>query len=237
MSSTPPAEPEKKERLTLSWAQVMGGAAASVTAAVICSFFGLAGTVIGTAVTSVCVTIGAAVYSYSLRRGRARMAQMKDLRPYPALRIRMPQGQTIRPVPEEADPDETDKPDKKGFLQQMRLHAVVGAVAAFVIAFAVVTFVELGSGRSLASSLTGDHTSGRTTLSSIGGGGHRSSPVTTTSTPSTTTPPEGATTVPTQTAPSTTEPGATTTSSPDTTTTVSSTTTTAPSTTTTTTAP
>ncbi len=49
------------------------GALAAVSAAVVASLFGVAGTVIGAAVASVVSTVGAALYSESLRRTNAQL--------------------------------------------------------------------------------------------------------------------------------------------------------------------
>jgi hypothetical protein len=67
---------EPKERLQLSLPQVVGSSAAAVSAAVLCSFFGVAGTVIGTAAASILATVGSAFYSYSLRRTQARLRRL-----------------------------------------------------------------------------------------------------------------------------------------------------------------
>jgi hypothetical protein len=67
---------EPVDRLQLSATQVAGSSAAAVSAAVLCSFFGVAGTVIGTAVTSLVATTGSALYAYSLRRTRSRLRRL-----------------------------------------------------------------------------------------------------------------------------------------------------------------
>src|SRR4051812_11721851 len=53
----------------LSPVQVLAGALAAVSAAVIASLFGVAGTVVGAAVASVVSTVGAAIYSDLNRPG------------------------------------------------------------------------------------------------------------------------------------------------------------------------
>src|SRR5580698_618959 len=67
---------EDRERFQLSAAQVAASSLAAMSAAVVCSYFGVAGTVIGTAVTSVIATTGSALYSYSLRRTKARWRRL-----------------------------------------------------------------------------------------------------------------------------------------------------------------
>jgi hypothetical protein len=67
---------ESPERFQISIGQVAASSLAAVSAAVVCSFFGVAGTVIGTAIASFVATVGGALYSYSLRRTRARLRQL-----------------------------------------------------------------------------------------------------------------------------------------------------------------
>jgi hypothetical protein len=76
-SSTDDAPPPPPDRLQLSVAQVAGSSAAAVSAAVLCSFFGVAGTIIGTAAASILATTGSALYSYSLRRTQARLRRLR----------------------------------------------------------------------------------------------------------------------------------------------------------------
>ena len=57
----------------LSVVQVIAGALASVSAAIIASTFGVAGTLIGAALTNVTVTIASALYAQSLERAHARI--------------------------------------------------------------------------------------------------------------------------------------------------------------------
>ena len=70
-SSTREESTREKNEGQLSALQVAAGALAAVSAAVIASFFGVAGTVIGAAVASVVSTVGAAVYTESMRRTHA----------------------------------------------------------------------------------------------------------------------------------------------------------------------
>ena len=94
---------EKKEG-QLSALQVAAGALAAVSAAVIASFFGVAGTVIGAAVASVVSTVGATVYTESMRRTHA------GLRRAGSLLVRSPQAAVHRsagdrpPLPAHLDP-------------------------------------------------------------------------------------------------------------------------------------
>ncbi|HEX5501497.1 MAG TPA: hypothetical protein VFW96_02670 [Thermomicrobiales bacterium] len=64
---------QERKTIQLSVAQVLAGALASVSAAVVASKFGLAGTLLGAAVTSVVATIGGALYRHSIERAHARV--------------------------------------------------------------------------------------------------------------------------------------------------------------------
>ena len=59
--------------LGVSVAQISSGALASVTAAVVASYFGVGGTLIGAAITSVVATLGGALYKQSIERAQARV--------------------------------------------------------------------------------------------------------------------------------------------------------------------
>ena len=61
--------------------QVIASALASVSAAIIASLFNVAGTIVGTVVVSVVATLGAAIYSSSIRRAHARIQPGRLQRP------------------------------------------------------------------------------------------------------------------------------------------------------------
>ncbi|HLZ38659.1 MAG TPA: hypothetical protein VKP64_13095, partial [Mycobacteriales bacterium] len=74
-SSQSPASGNGQPRLQLSPAQVLASSAAAVSAAVVASFFGVAGSLIGAAVTSVVATVATALYAHSLQVTRQRVRQ------------------------------------------------------------------------------------------------------------------------------------------------------------------
>jgi hypothetical protein len=76
MATEPTKSPNPPERFHISTSQVLASSLAAVSAAVVCSYFGVAGTVIGTAITSLVATTGSALYAYSLRRTRTRLRQL-----------------------------------------------------------------------------------------------------------------------------------------------------------------
>src|SRR5215210_3918097 len=124
---------QAKKAMLLSVVQVLAGALASVSAAVVASTFGLAGTLIGAAVTSVVATVAGALYTRSLERARAR------------IRIRRnPRTGTLER--ELVAPPAAPRPISWGL--------VAGAAAlVFVLAIGAVTAVELAARKPVASLL------------------------------------------------------------------------------------
>jgi hypothetical protein len=72
------AQQGKQQGIGISAAQVIAGAFASVSAAVVASFFGIAGTLIGAAATSVVATVGGALYKSSIERAHARVVRIRQ---------------------------------------------------------------------------------------------------------------------------------------------------------------
>ncbi len=190
----PDDEEEPKERLHISLSQMAASSLAAVSAAVLCSLFGVAGTVIGTAVASVLFTIGSALYVHTLRRTKARLR-------------RMHQAGAASPSFREVM--------KTARLQGRRLLDNVpwrlsGAIAAsvFVISIGVVTAIEAGVGEPLSALLGVSHAGDRnTSAGSLVGAGpkrhhHKAKPtptVTETVTATPTSPPPSSSTSPTPT--------------------------------------
>lgn len=69
MSST-----QEARGLEINWIRSIGSALGAVSAAVLLSTVGAAGTLAGAAIGSLCVTIGGAIYSHSLELTRSRMS-------------------------------------------------------------------------------------------------------------------------------------------------------------------
>lgn len=78
----PEPEPasEPASRIGVSGIQVAASVMASVSAATVASYFGVAGTIIGAALFSVFATVGSAAYGLGLRRTQARLKQVQTLR-------------------------------------------------------------------------------------------------------------------------------------------------------------
>src|SRR3954452_1469570 len=71
------SNPEPAKRLQLSPVQVAASALAAVSAAVVASFFGVAGTMIGTGLASVISTVSAALYNASLSTSKERLSRLR----------------------------------------------------------------------------------------------------------------------------------------------------------------
>jgi hypothetical protein len=99
----------ERARLEINVVQVAASALAAITSAVLLSTVGVAGTIIGAAIGSVCATAGSALYSYSIRASRERVARAQA-----AAFARMQAaraGMFTRPM-DRPDADQPDTPDE-----------------------------------------------------------------------------------------------------------------------------
>lgn len=120
-------------RFELNVIQLIAGALAAVTAAVVSSFFGVGGTVIGAGIASLVATLGAAVYTHSIRRTQARLLGAKQSPPVPGVYL---PGQ--RPGP---------RPHRRSAIRWQTV--AVSAVLVFGLAMTAITGVEAAAGKSL----------------------------------------------------------------------------------------
>lgn len=261
MTSTPahpdhprdvPREPAPQPRLELSGTQVLASGLASLTAAVVTSFFGVAGTVIGAAVVGIVWTLGSAVYRYWIGRTQIRLQQARPiiLRPrrgtgHPgaagdrAVRDLDQAGRATIPGVEGGAPAPPATAEHRpgsspgrwwAWLSRRRVGLAVALVIVVVFSLAVITIVELVA-REPISGITGGDPSGRTSIDSLfDGGDDDDAPegTTTTTAPTTAdpTPTSPGAPAPTPTAPSRGEGEIPTTTEEETTTTTTTTTTT-----------
>jgi hypothetical protein len=150
---------EDTERIQLSVAQLAASSLAALSAAVICSFFGVAGTVIGAAIASVVATTGSALYSYSLRRTRARLRRLHQA------------GAASPPF---AEVFKTARQQGQRIWSELPLRLLaIGVAVVFVVSFGVITVIELGTGEPLSSAVKGHSGSG---TSFFGGHGSKHTP-------------------------------------------------------------
>jgi Na+-driven multidrug efflux pump len=81
---------EKQETDNVRISQVLAGALAAVTAALLGSTMGVAGTVVGAALASVVSTVGGALYLRSIKRPARRWWSSRTIRPLTSLSSRPP---------------------------------------------------------------------------------------------------------------------------------------------------
>jgi hypothetical protein len=221
------SDTQETERIRFS--QVLAGALAAVTAALIGSTMGVAGTVVGAGLASMISTVGGALYLRSFQRTK------EGVRTVHAKVVGRTGGTTVLVSDEDPEEDKTSEdlapgdevevtPDDQAPVDRRRLRwpvLVVTTLAAFALGMAAVTGVEWLRGESLSGS-------GDTTFGSIVAPRQHTAPADDPADPTTTTPtPTTTTTTPDPT--TTTDPTTTSTTPPS-----DSSTTTGPTTTTTT---
>ncbi|GIE93129.1 hypothetical protein [Paractinoplanes rishiriensis] len=193
--------------------KTIAGVLAAVSAAVIGSFLGVAGTLIGAAVASLIGSVGTEVYHRSIDRGRKKIV---------GTFLTAPAAVGTPEVAAAAEETPSEQAVSRGKIRWRRVAMVAGAV--FVLAMGTLTVAEIVSGRSIADATRGG-TGDRSTLSRLftssdSSDSDRENPAPATSTdpsgddPATTGPGGAATTAPTE-APAT-EPGGGATTEPDT---------------------
>jgi hypothetical protein len=164
-SSTREESTHKKEG-QLSALQVAAGALAAVSAAVVASFVGVAGTVIGAAVASVVSTVGAAIYTESMRRTHAGLRRAGSrLAGRPPSPVDRSAGD--RPPPH-AHLDPRRSPPRRRWRRWRRWAlAAATSLAVFGLAMVVVTTVELIGHKPVSALVGGSDQSGGTTLGAL----------------------------------------------------------------------
>jgi hypothetical protein len=136
---------EERERVQINGAHVAASAFAAISAAVVCSFFGVAGTILGTAITSLIVTTGGSLYSYSFRRTQARLRRLHQA------------GAASPPVREVLK--EVRREGAGLFARVPWTLALIGSLTVFVFSIGVVTAIEAEQGETLSALLGVSHRS------------------------------------------------------------------------------
>lgn len=117
--------------------QVMAGALAAVTAALLGSTLGVAGTVLGAGLASVVSTVGAALYLRSIQRTGQGVRSVRERA------VARTPSTVVAPAERESDEDVQEEPAPRPPAGRTgRLHLLVGSVLAFALGMAVVTGVE-----------------------------------------------------------------------------------------------
>jgi hypothetical protein len=172
----------ERPKPTLSPLQLAGGALAAATSAVVASFFGVGGTVIGAALASVVSTISAALYSASLRKTNERLRGLGG-RKAPRTQV-LPRQAATRQLPAALDPRRAPARSRR-----FPIRLAAGAAAVFVAAMVIVTGIELIGQRPVSAMVTGSSSSGSTTVGDLANAGsQKAAPSSSTPAPSTGTP-------------------------------------------------
>ena len=183
-------EEEKSQKVVESYKAVAAGIA-SVLAAVFTSSLGVAGTLIGTAVTAVLITLGSALFKVQLMKATNKVSGLPDTvrGRLSTQQIRIPGKSNAEPNPEPAAKPEAADSRSPGLLSRLRampaflrdlpsnqrrkmlVTAFLAGLFATVIGLAGVTGIELAGGKNLSclvwSSCSDDNESG---MSSRGSG-------------------------------------------------------------------
>ena len=161
---------DEPKGLQLSATQVAAGALASVSSAVVASFFGLAGTLIGAALASVISTVSAALYSSSLRKTNEKLRTARSQltgRQSPVVETTAaaaaPATPATKVLPAHLDPRRA--PARRPRPRWTRV--AVYAAAVFAIAMGVITGIELIGQKPVSALVGGTQTTQETTLGAI----------------------------------------------------------------------
>jgi hypothetical protein len=177
---------EQPKRAQLSAVQVAASALAAVSSAVVASFFGMAGTLIGAALASVIATVSTTVYTESLRRTNDGLKRVLIARPAAASAQESAQEPPApRTLPTHLDPRRA--PAKLRGPRWSRV--AVYAVAVFVVAMGIVTGIEVIGQKPVSALVGNSHSSGTTTIGELtNASSHRDTTPSAPSSPTTTAP-------------------------------------------------
>lgn len=171
--------------------KILAGTLAAVSAAVVGSFLGVAGTLIGAALASLVGGIGQEVYARSLHHGVSRL-RGQPLRP-PVTAPAAMGTPAVMASSEDETPGHFDPvPQDAATTRRPRWRLIaIPAVAVFVLAMGAVSAIEGVAGETFAS-MFGNETASRSTVGAIFDGGSKPTPKPSTTPTSGTTPaPDG----------------------------------------------
>lgn len=148
-------------RLEINWTRALGSALGAVSAAVLLSTLGAAGTIIGAALGSLCITVGGTVYAHSLERTRKHVTDAQVAVARHRNRARngasvAAGGRSASPAEEFAGTAEEDIPaSARSWGQAFRdlpwKRITVTTMALFAVAMAMIVAFELSTGRAVSS--------------------------------------------------------------------------------------
>ena len=154
--------------------KVIAGTLAAITAAVIGSFLGVAGTLAGAAVASLVGSVGTEIYQRSLNKGAKRLSAIAPTFVKVPAAVGTPE---VAAAVEEESPSHTVAPRRN-----IRWgHVALAATALFVLAIGSLSVFELVAGKSVASTV-GTSSPGKSTIGSVFGDDSAKRPAVTPST-------------------------------------------------------
>jgi hypothetical protein len=161
-----PDDADQPKRTQLSAVQIAAGALATVSSAVVASFLGVAGTLVGAALASVISTICATLYSESLKKTNERLRAVRQQRAggRPAAAPAQAERRAVtRALPSGLDPRRSPSPGRR----PRWVRGAVYAAAVFGLAMVIVTGVELIGQRPVSALVGNSSSSGTTTIGSL----------------------------------------------------------------------
>ena len=177
------AAPAARDRMGVSGSQMAASVLASTSAAVVASFFGVAGTIIGAAVVSVIATVGTAAYGLGIRRTKDRLQTLQATRqgrPFDRLTgstavtdVAVTDADTSAPRPSPASTPDTAASSAAGaptgdrsrwrLLADHRWGLAGAAVLVLVLSLGAVSLIEVATD----GPLSGGSASGRTSIGAV----------------------------------------------------------------------
>jgi hypothetical protein len=138
-------------KLKLNVTHLIASAAATVTATVAASYFGVAGTLIGAGAVSMLSTVGAAIYQHFLDRGREQIVAK-----IPARVAAGGSRIAVRADGEDGDSGDPASTGRMGGRPWPKWYVLIGAAAGiFLVVMGLVTAFELFTGRPLSNTVQG----------------------------------------------------------------------------------
>jgi hypothetical protein len=186
--------------------KTIAGVLAAVSAAVVGSFLGVAGTLAGAAIASIVGSVGTEIYRKFITRSHKKIVSTFVTAPAAV-------GTPAVAAAEDETPSEPEPPSEgaSAVPRKMRWGRVaMVAASVFVLAIGVLTAFELIAGKTAADAVTGHHSGSTTSVGGLLNGSKKASQDTPATTPSSSTPSEAPSTKGTSgtEAPATTEPTA-----------------------------
>jgi len=165
---------EQKPSIDVDWVQLLAGALAATSSAVLLSTVGVAGTIIGAAAGSIVATIGGAVYAYYLAASRERVFAARELLASGSAaeraRVKRELNQAEEALPEGDGQAGRPTTWRKILARVGWKHIALASIGMFVVVMTVILVFELMAGRPVSSYTGGTDNEGPRTTIPLGRG-------------------------------------------------------------------